>query len=121
MSDQLDLVIKQSELAAKKASLLYEGLERLFRRSFMPPELSKNFPDLTFDESDYTAIPLSRNNCCFLITRDDHPLEGLGYFNYNTINDGKPKRCADFAGIYGEFYDPKEVVLRYLRKDLFNN
>lgn len=123
MNNQLARVMDQAKSGAALMVEFYLALECLARHSFMPPHLIAKFPILSTVTDDVLRYEGGHGQGGRMsIINMDHPLFGLSYVHGNVrLMQQRGKRNIDFPGTHGIFHDPYEVVLKYIRKELFLN
>lgn len=125
MSYQLDKVLIESKLGSEKVIEIYTLLESHFRGSIMASEFNNRYPDLALDleKSDYVIDRPTESIHSFTIVKPGHPLEGL---HYSTLSESiyvavEPEDFskATYHTRFGWIDDRHELVLKYVRKELF--
>lgn len=116
---QLDKVLLESKLGSEKVLGIYSLLESLLRGSIMASEFNRRYPELALEEHNWSSIPVARNSRSYLIACEGHPFDRMVYTEYR--QGGSVDVDNTFLGTYGSFNDPNELVLRYVRAELFKN
>lgn len=123
MNDQLQIVLKQSEVGSVRIKEIYDELESLVTGfSFLSASHQCRYPELS---QDYTIKALRitgglTQTRAVEIIDPDHPLCGLVYVSLPLVSRTEAyNRGATHWTKRGYFIDPNELVLKYVRKDLF--
>lgn len=123
MNDQLQITVKQAEIGSTRIKDIYAELEALVTGySYLATKHQVRFPELSCGYTEKAlritgGLTQTRN---VEIIDPKHPLCGLIYVSLPLVNR---KEAYASGGTHwthrGYFIDKDELVLKYVRKDLF--